>query len=129
MLRKVVSAVLLTTCLGGAATQVFAGSSCDSPVRWNEASRYSGSVASFSGPVVEVVHRSDIKGAPTWINVGRAYPDKARMTLLVWGKDLSAFGGSLQRLQGRTICATGRMGVYGGAAEMEVSNPSQISVK
>lgn len=129
MRKNLIAALVMTACVCEVVAQVPAGTSCNSAIPWTDASRYAGTTAYFSGPVVEVVHRSNVKGEPTRINIGRAYPDKNRMTLLVWGKNLDAFGSSLQGLAGRNVCATGTMGSYKGSAEMEITNPKQILVR
>src|SRR5660397_291923 len=68
-------------------------------------------------------------GAPTFLNVGREYPEPRRFTVLIWGQDRSQFPAPPdQRYYGRTIRITGIVEMYEGAPEMVISSPGQIEI-
>src|SRR5680860_863886 len=68
-------------------------------------------------------------GAPTFLSVGREYPEPRRFTVLIWGQDRSQFPAPPdQRYYGRTIRITGIVEMHEGAPEMVISSPGQIEI-
>ena len=69
-------------------------------------------------------------GQPTYLDLGRTYPDPARFSVLIWGNQRANFPSEPETLyRGKTICVTGKIASYRGTLEMEVRTPSQIQVK
>lgn len=103
---------------------------CSGDLRWDQAQSHLGAVVSVYGEVVETTFRSDTSGEPTFLNVGRPFPDPQRLTVVIWGTNRSRFPEAPERMyQGKTICVTGTVGVYQGRTEIEVSLPASITVR
>jgi len=99
-------------------------------ISWNEAGRYVGEHGTVCGQVVSTSYRSDINGGPTWLNVGRNYPDSSRFQVVIWERHRGNFPQAPEVLyRGETICATGKIDLYRGVAEMEVSGSGSIVIQ
>lgn len=102
---------------------------CKSAIAWNEALDHVGEQATVRGPVKGATYANRTKGKPTFIDLGRAYPDPAAFTVLIWGDDRARFSIAPEKAYtGKTICVTGLITSYKGGAEIEVSSPSEIVV-
>ena len=56
-------------------------------------------------------------GRPTFVNVGRKYPNKARFTIVIWGKHRGNFPFKPEvKYRGKTLIATGKITLYKGSA-------------
>lgn len=98
-------------------------------IGWSQADRYIGQTATFYGSVVDTEYASSSNGHPTFLDLGVAYPDANRLSIVIWGKDKSAFSTAPENLyEGKTIAVTGEVYVYNGVCNIEVSSPSQITV-
>ncbi|MCO8164976.1 DUF559 domain-containing protein [Pseudomonas sp. 21LCFQ010] len=103
------------------------GATCDSPLDWRAASDNIGQVAAITGPVIRVTQKDNVKGQPTWIEVGAAYPNSSRLVLIVWGPDREAFGSQLSStLEGKVVCAIGMLERYKGVSQIELKHASQL---
>ena len=101
---------------------------CRSAVPWQEAHEVAGMVAEVKGPVVSTRYARSRAGRPTFLDLGRAYPDPQRVTVVVSGRNRGRFGLPEFRYRGRMICAIGRVALVRGVAHLEVTTPSQIRV-
>ena len=97
---------------------------------WQEARSHVGERAAVKGPVVDSKYASSTNGQPTFLNVGKPYPDPARFTVLIWGENRSSFPKAPEvAYRGMTICVTGLIEEYQGLPEIVVDSPSQISIE
>jgi len=97
-------------------------------ISWNDAITHIGETVTVCGPVMGSYFSKSSGGQPTFINIGREYPDPERFTIIIWGEDRANFPQSPDTLYlGETICASGKIKEYKGSAEMKVNNPSQIT--
>ena len=106
-------------------------SPCAAAVAWSDAAAHTGERMSVTGPVMSASWHADVAGAPTFVNLGRDYPDPSRMQLVIWGEHRAAFpGGSPESLfpTGSTVCATGTVTSYRGVPEIILSAPSDTTV-
>lgn len=104
--------------------------SCPGAVSWREAGAHVGERATVEGPVVGTRFAADANGRPTFLNLGRDYPDPNRFTVVVWGDDRARFPEPPEdAYAGRTICVTGEIELYRGVPEIEVSSPDQVAVR
>jgi hypothetical protein len=86
-----------------------------------------GEQATVCGPVVDGVYAAESQGKPTFLNLGLPYPDGGRFTLLIWGDDRGRFPQPPEEQYfGKIICASGKIELYQGVAEMVVESPGQI---
>jgi hypothetical protein len=67
-------------------------------------------------------------GSPTFLNIGRDYPNPARFTVVIWIENRAAFGTPERRYRGRTICVRGLVKLYRGSPEVVARSPSQIAI-
>jgi hypothetical protein len=100
------------------------------PLSWEEASRHVGKEVTVCGPVMDAHYAETSNGKPTFINIGKAYPDPARLTIVIWGHDRDEFSADPAQLYlDQTICVSGLIEEYQGLIEIEVSDPAQIEIQ
>lgn len=103
------------------------GESCGNPVPWNRAGNFIGRQAAVSGRIAGISYRPQSAGQPTWINIGADFPDQNRFVAVIWGRNRSALGRTLDRLQvGSEVCVIGEVGEYTGIPQIEVESRAQI---
>jgi hypothetical protein len=76
------------------------------------------------GVVGSARHARSVRGEPTYINLGPAYPEHV-FTIVIWASDRSKFDYQPENLDGG-LCVRGRVGMYGGTPQIVVREPSQI---
>ncbi len=98
-------------------------------IMWYQAKRHVGERRAVKGQVKSTSHAKSSSGRPTFINVGKKYPNKARFTIVIWGKHRANFPFKPEvKYRGKTLIATGRIRLYRGSAEMFVKSPSAIKI-
>jgi len=98
---------------------------CD--IQWNQAITYIGEWKTVCGTVVDSHYAITSNGKPTFLNLGKPYPDQSRFTIIIWGDHRGNFPSPPEDYYlGRTVAVTGLIVEYNGIAEIEVTNPSQI---
>lgn len=100
-----------------------AASSGLSPV---QAAHHIGKHSTVCGRVASTRYASSAEGQPTFINLGKAYPDEV-FTIVIWGDDRARFSVPPETWHGR-LCVTGKITSYQGEPQIEVSDPAQIGV-
>lgn len=109
---------------------VAAGASCEAPLAWHAAGEHVGQVVSLEGPVVRVTLRTDAQGQPTFIDVGRRFPSRERLALVIWGRDAPQFADvQPQLVEGRVVCVTGRVSDREGVAQVVLNERHQVEVR
>lgn len=99
-------------------------------ISWDKAKDHIGERITVYGPVISVTYASSSKGQPTFLNIGKNYPDPARFTVLIWGSDRSKFSPTPEiQYKGKAIYVYGLIELYQGSAEIVVASPSQIQVQ
>ena len=102
---------------------------CSGAVSWAQARGHIGETIRLRGPVRSAKYASRSQGRPTFLNIGRAYPDRSRVQAVIWGQDRGKW---LQppetKYAGKTITVRGKVVLYQGVAEVSVATPRQISV-
>ena len=98
-------------------------------ITWDKASSHIGEYVTVLGPAVASEYMSSSNEQPTYIDIGEAYPDDDRVSLVVWGEDRDSFPDDPEDMYlHRTICASGELYEYDGAPYMKISSPDQIEV-
>src|SRR3712207_4248623 len=64
---------------------------CPGAISWDDALQHVGERQTIEGPVVGTVYVASSNGQPTFLNVGRDYPDSGRFTVVIWGDDRDNF--------------------------------------
>ena len=89
---------------------------------WKAARGSVGEVVRVRARVASVFYARTSRGRPTFINLGVAYPDPQRLTVIIFGPNRANFPRAPEQMfrPGQMICAQGRVRLYRGVAEMEV---------
>ena len=96
-------------------------------ISWDEAKYHIGERTTVCGPVVDTKWASGSKGKPTFLNIGKCYPDPERFTVVIWIQNRSKFPSSPEDYYlGKTIYVTGLITEYKGIPQIEVTDPAQI---
>ncbi|MFO8231743.1 MAG: hypothetical protein R6U20_03670 [Longimonas sp.] len=95
-----------------------------------EARAHVGESAEVCGAVTEVSYASRIRGAPTFVNLGEAYPAQA-FTAVIWGDARRHWGDRPpeQRYRDQSICVRGTIALHEGTPQIEVQHPQQIDMR
>lgn len=98
------------------------------PLLPQEAAAHAGERRMVCGNVGNVTWASKSRGRPTFINLGRPWPD-AVFTIVIWEDVRARFEKPPEVLfpAGR-LCVTGDIGLRNGTAQIVVRDPEQISV-
>ena len=82
-------------------------------------SPYGGYVVSWSSP--------GVNGDPLFINIGAGYPDKSRLTVVIWGENRDDTTEDIvDSLLGKEVVVFGSPYEYNGAAQIEIMDPSEL---
>lgn len=102
-------------------------------ISWEEASKYIGQTKVVEGTVVDTKYAPTSKGQPTFLNIGKPYPQPGRFTAIIWGSDRRKFivefppDPETYFLKKR-VQVSGLIEEYKGSAEIILRDPSQIKV-
>ena len=104
--------------------------SCDSPIDWHLAKNHVDQLVAVRGTVKDYRYMPNVKGAPTWINLGARYPAKDRLTVVIWGDDRKKFGRALsETLVNRQICVIGTVKLRDGTPQIALKLPRAPCVR
>ncbi len=93
-----------------------------------EAASHVGESATVCGTVSSAAYLGRTSGTPTFLNLGRPYPDQL-FTVVIWGTTRGLFEDEPEALfDGRRICVTGTIVEYKGKPQIVVDDPSQIEI-
>lgn len=100
---------------------------CQKAINWQNAFSNLDKDIAIQGIVKNVTHRPQINGRPTYIDIGGAFPDKNRLTLVIWGDDLNKFNTDfINSLKGKKLCILGKVKEYKNIPQVFLNNPKQI---
>lgn len=117
--------------LSGLSTSSIPAISPETPeIAWNKAEECIGIEATVCGPVMDTKWATGSNGKPTFLNLGRSYPDPDRFTVVIWEEYRCNFPEPPEKMYiGKTICVSGEVEEYKDSPQIEVRYPSQIKVK
>jgi hypothetical protein len=99
-------------------------------IDWSKASSYIGEYKTVCGPVIDSNYATSIEGAPTFLDIGKAYPDAGRFTVIFWEKNRGNFPQNPESFyNGKTICVYGLIQSVEGTPEIEATKSDQIQVQ
>ena len=120
-LASVLTSALLASCGCKART--------DPVISWEQAAQYEGQRATVQGSVVTTKYAANIRGRPTFLNVGKSYPQTGRFTILIWGGNRRKFSHPPeQHYQGKTVRVTGKIELYREIPQIIVTDPSAMQI-
>ena len=88
-------------------------------IAWNDAVGYAGTEQCVCGPLSGDGYCED----DFFLNLGLDYPDPKRFQIVVWD-----VGGLEPIAHGSTLCTSGVITLYNGVAQIELKDPSLISI-
>ena len=94
----------------------------------DEAGAHIGEVAVVCGEVVSAKWATRVRGAPTFLNLDRPYPDHL-FTIVIWEGDRAVFGEPEALYRNRSVCVTGKIEAHGDRPQIVARDPSQITVR
>jgi hypothetical protein len=115
---------LLVPAVGDTGDTTHAGATawCGGSQGWQTVRSSLGLPIRIKARVASVAFASAERGRPTFINLGRPYPNRSRVTLVIWGRDRVNFPRPPERMfkPGQIVCAQGVATMYAGAPQIEV---------
>ncbi|MDG5767117.1 hypothetical protein QA596_06550 [Balneolales bacterium ANBcel1] len=91
-----------------------------------DAAEHAGSYAEVCGRVASARHVRQIRGEPTFLNLGQPYPDQV-FTIVIWGDDRQRWPDPPEeRYLTREVCVTGEIRMHDGVPQIRVRTPDQI---
>lgn len=96
-------------------------------ISWKKAKNHIGEKITIRGTVKGVFQSTQSNGNPTFINIGKDYPEDGRVTVVIWEENISKF--DAYSYSGEIIYVTGELYMYDGNVQIEVSDPEQIEVE
>jgi len=91
-----------------------------------QAKDHVGETATVCGMVASATFAARLKGAPTFLNLDKPYPDPL-FTVVIWGSDRPKFYQPEVQYRGKRLCVTGSIKIFRGRPEIIVKELSQIS--
>lgn len=101
----------------------------DSAVLWRDAKSLVGQRALVCGRVASTARASESRGSPTFLDLGRSYPNTDRVSVVIWEEDLWSFLDDPLNLRGEFICVESEPYWYDGVVQMELISPEQVLIR
>lgn len=94
-----------------------------------EAVDYIGTPAEVCGEVASADYLLQVGGKPTFLNLGRAYPNQP-FTAVIWGNNRGKWSvPPEQRYANREICVSGLIDNHEGTPQIIIDSPEQIEIQ
>jgi len=95
---------------------------CSGSQPWTTVRSSLGEPVRVKARIASVYYARSSRGRPTFIDLGVAYPNPRRVTLVVWGEDRDNFPRAPERMfrRGQIICAQGVPSLYRGVTQIVV---------
>ena len=90
-----------------------------------EEARHIDESATVCGLVASVTYAAQAPAAPTFLNLGKPYPNQS-FTALILGRDRAKFGEPEISMPGQQVCVTGRIFLLEGKPGIVVRDPKQL---
>ena len=102
---------------------------CLDAVSWQEAPDRVGESLSVRGGVVSGVYATDTDATPTYLNIGKDFPNDSRFVAVIFGDDRSNFSKPPEdTYEGKDVAVSGEVETFNGVAEIIVNHPNDITV-
>ena len=99
----------------------------DGPIAAERAKANVGSTKTVCGLVASATYAQSSSGEPTFINLGKPYPDHS-LTIVIWGDNRGNFSVPPERAyMNQRVCVTGLIESYRDSPQIVVATPSQIT--
>ena len=97
-------------------------------VRAHDAMQYVGEYAMVCGVIASASYQRDRRGAPTYLNFDKAYPEH-EFSAILYGKNRPNFKIEPETLTGYKACVYGKIKAYKGKAQIVLVKENQLSFK
>ena len=94
----------------------------------SEAKNHIGENATVCGSVVSTRYAASARGAPTFLNLDKPYPDQV-FTIVIWGSDRGKFGNPEESFRNKRVCVSGQISNFRGVPEIVAKAPGQIKLQ
>lgn len=92
---------------------------CEDPTPWDEARQAAGGTAAVAGPVAHATYEPDVEGEPTFVNLGRAYPEPERFDVVIFPDVRDQWEAPPEEaVSGERVCVRGLVNVRDGVAQI-----------
>lgn len=99
-------------------------------IDWSQARQHIGEITTVCGRVVDSAFASGTSGRPTFLHLGKPYPQSGRFTAIIWEDNRGKFSFAPESYYyGKEICVYGLVELYSGNAQIEVTSPTQITIR
>lgn len=106
------------------------GTKCENPISWEDARQNIGKTFVVVGPLIKVTQPENVRGNPTWIDIGATFPNSHRLTLIIWGNKMAEFPFLKKgQMDGKKVCVVGRIDSYKGIPQIELRHEGQFMVE
>jgi hypothetical protein len=96
-------------------------------ISWKDASDHIGERTTVEGLVVNTNFASSSNGGPTFLDVGKEYPDPDRFSVVIWEESRGSFPEAPEDMYlGKRIVVKGLIKTYRGVPEIIVDSPKDI---
>ena len=103
------------------------GPDCTEAIAWDDAIDHVGSQETIRGPVAGARYVEDASGQPTFLNLGRDFPDPDRFTVVIWNDVRIQFDQDPEMLfDGQEICVAGEIAMHEGSPQIVLDGPGAI---
>jgi hypothetical protein len=106
------------------------GGFCPKSIRWQAAENYVGQRRNVRGPVKSTFYARRSSGRPTFLDMGRRFPNRNRFTVVIWGRNRPRFPRPPEHLYRREyLCVSGRIRLFEGLPQTFVKGPGDIDIR
>jgi hypothetical protein len=104
-------------------------SQAQTAIKIEDVNNHIGDSVKFTGKIFSVKQLTNAKGAPTFINLGAAYPNQL-LTIVIWQavKDKMSFDPSQEKYIGGMARVTGKLELYKGKPQIVITDPKQFDI-
>ena len=101
-----------------------------SEIQWDEARYHIGENVIVCGLVADTDYAFGASGKPTFLNIGKPYPDPERLIVIIYIQNRQKFSQPPEiYFKNKNICVTGLLTENMGILQIEVTDSSQIVVQ
>ena len=98
----------------------------DDVIPWEEAYQYVGETITVEGPVVSVPDNPGERR--TFIDIGETWPNKNRISCLIWEEDLPEFN-DMEEYDGKVVHVSGKIEEYNGVVQIVLRSRDQLEIQ
>jgi hypothetical protein len=107
-----------------------AAATCEQPHEWNDPELRAGQRTAVAGPVARVSFEPEVGGAPTFVNLGNAYPDPERFDVVIYREVSEQFDARPdEALDGRLVCVQGQVRDRDGVLQIILEAPAYLTAR